>query len=234
MLRTVVGRVTPGNNNSRDRRLSALAPFAFLRADHPLRCRLLPLASLRCHAEFGPVWSGRRYSASWFHAKLLLVLILSAVHGFFFRWVRAFAADRNPHSQKFYRIINEVPTLLMIGIVVLVIVKPIGANRTSSASPPTRVHYIEPLDLGTALITVHKDSLNTVLYSARRPLPDGYLHRVVRPSSLLWQVPRDGCDRSGDRPGRPAPVAALPGCRPNPPSRSNFSACLATWRTSAR
>jgi len=70
------------------------------------------------------VWSGRWYSAPWFHAKLLLVLILSAVHGFFSRWVRAFAADRNPHSQKFYRIINEVPTLLMIGIVVLVIVKP--------------------------------------------------------------------------------------------------------------
>jgi protoporphyrinogen IX oxidase len=70
------------------------------------------------------VWSGHWFSAPWFHAKLLLVLILSAVHGFFSGWVRAFAADRNPHSQKFYRIINEVPTLLMIGIVVLVIVKP--------------------------------------------------------------------------------------------------------------
>jgi putative membrane protein len=49
---------------------------------------------------------------------------MSAVHGFFSRWRKGFAADRNTRSQKFYRIINEVPTVLMIGIVILVIVKP--------------------------------------------------------------------------------------------------------------
>ena len=49
---------------------------------------------------------------------------MSGVHGFFSRWVKDFAADRNPHSQKFYRIINEVPTVLMIVIVIMVIVKP--------------------------------------------------------------------------------------------------------------
>jgi putative membrane protein len=38
--------------------------------------------------------------------------------------VRLFAADRNPHSQKFYRIINEVPTILLIGIVILAVVRP--------------------------------------------------------------------------------------------------------------
>ena len=64
------------------------------------------------------------WSAHWLHAKLALVLAMSAVHGFFGRWVRDFAADRNPRSQKFYRIINEVPTILMIFIVILVIVKP--------------------------------------------------------------------------------------------------------------
>jgi len=69
-------------------------------------------------------WAGNWYLSGWFHAKLLLVLVLSGVHGFFSRCVRAFAADKNPHSQKFYRIINEVPTVLMIAIVVLVIVKP--------------------------------------------------------------------------------------------------------------
>ena len=68
--------------------------------------------------------AGKWYGAPWFHAKLLLVLILSGVHGFFARLVRTFAADLNPHRQKFYRIINEVPTVLMIGIVFLVIVKP--------------------------------------------------------------------------------------------------------------
>jgi putative membrane protein len=49
---------------------------------------------------------------------------MSAVHGFFARYVKDFAADRNQRSQKFYRVINEVPTVLMIGIVILVIVKP--------------------------------------------------------------------------------------------------------------
>ena len=69
-------------------------------------------------------WSGGWYAAGWLHAKILLVLVLSGVHGFLARCVRDFAADRNRHSQKFYRIINEVPTVLMIGIVILVVVKP--------------------------------------------------------------------------------------------------------------
>jgi protoporphyrinogen IX oxidase len=70
------------------------------------------------------VWAGHWYLSGWFHAKFLLVLLMSGVHGFFGRCVRAFAADFNPYSQKFYRIINEVPTVLMIAIVILVIVKP--------------------------------------------------------------------------------------------------------------
>ena len=71
------------------------------------------------------VWSGRwLFTSWWIYGKIFLVLVLSGVHGLFVRWVKDFAADRNQRSQKFYRIINEVPTLLMIGIVVLVIVKP--------------------------------------------------------------------------------------------------------------
>ena len=69
-------------------------------------------------------WSGGWLASPWFHAKLALVLAMSGLHGFFVRCVRDFAADRNKRSQKFYRIINEVPTLLMIAIVILVIVKP--------------------------------------------------------------------------------------------------------------
>jgi putative membrane protein len=69
-------------------------------------------------------WSGHWYVSGWFHGKFLLVLVLSGVHGFFSRWVKDFAADRNTRSQKFYRVINEVPTILMIGIVILVVVKP--------------------------------------------------------------------------------------------------------------
>jgi putative membrane protein len=55
---------------------------------------------------------------------LILVLALSGLHGFLARWVRDFGADRNRHSQKYYRIINEVPTVIMIGIVILAVVKP--------------------------------------------------------------------------------------------------------------
>ena len=74
-------------------------------------------------------WDGpdSRYgwlTSPWLHAKLVLVLALSALHSMFARWVRDFASDRNQHSQKFYRIINEVPTILMILIVLLVVVKP--------------------------------------------------------------------------------------------------------------
>ena len=69
-------------------------------------------------------WAGHWYTSGWLGAKLLLVLVLSAVHGFFAGCVRAFADDRNPYDQKFYRVINEVPTVLMILIVILVTVKP--------------------------------------------------------------------------------------------------------------
>jgi putative membrane protein len=64
------------------------------------------------------------FKAGWLHAKFALVIVMSAIHGFNVRWVRAFAEDRNVHSQKFYRVMNEIPTLLMIAIVILVIVKP--------------------------------------------------------------------------------------------------------------
>jgi len=68
-------------------------------------------------------WSGA-YRSGWFEAKFALVLAMSGVHGLFVRWMRHFGADRNPHSEKFYRIINELPTVLMIGIVLLAVVKP--------------------------------------------------------------------------------------------------------------
>jgi putative membrane protein len=70
------------------------------------------------------VWYGHLYWEPWFHAKFALVLVMSAVHGLYVRYVRDFAEDRNTRTAKFYRVINEVPTVLMIGIVILVIVKP--------------------------------------------------------------------------------------------------------------
>ena len=64
------------------------------------------------------------FASGWLQAKIVLVLALSALHGFFARWVKDFNADRNRHSQRFYRIINEVPTVIMIAIVLLVVLKP--------------------------------------------------------------------------------------------------------------
>lgn len=69
-------------------------------------------------------WEGFGFRGGWLHAKIALVLVMSGLHGYLVRWVREFAEDRNTRSARFYRIINEVPTVLMIGIVILVIVKP--------------------------------------------------------------------------------------------------------------
>ena len=65
-------------------------------------------------------WAGQ----GWLHAKFALVLLLTVYHHLLVRWWKAFRDDRNTRSQRFYRFMNEVPTLLMIGIVILVIVKP--------------------------------------------------------------------------------------------------------------
>src|SRR5579872_5170610 len=64
------------------------------------------------------------YEQGWLQAKFLLVIVLSGLHGFLARCVRAFANDSNTYSQRFYRIINEVPAVLMIAIVILAVVKP--------------------------------------------------------------------------------------------------------------
>ena len=69
-------------------------------------------------------WRGNWLGAGWFHAKLALVLALSAVHGYLSAAVRRFASDANTRPARHWRIVNEIPTVLMILIVILVIVKP--------------------------------------------------------------------------------------------------------------
>src|SRR5262249_5673832 len=56
---------------------------------------------------------GEHFREGWMQAKFVLVVALSALHGLNVRWAKAFAADRNRHSARFYRIMNEVPALLM-------------------------------------------------------------------------------------------------------------------------
>jgi len=69
-------------------------------------------------------YEGGFLTSGWFHAKLTLVLAMSALHGYLARCVRQFAADANVRSSRHYRIVNEVPTLLMVLIVILVVIKP--------------------------------------------------------------------------------------------------------------
>lgn len=70
------------------------------------------------------VYEGAWWSAGWLHAKLACVLILSGLHGYMAGCVRRFATDRNTRSTKFYRVLNEAPTLALIAIVLLVVLKP--------------------------------------------------------------------------------------------------------------
>ena len=70
------------------------------------------------------IYDGGWISAHWLHVKLLLVVALSGLHGMLARWTADFAADHNRHSERFYRIVNEVPAVLMIGIVIMVVIKP--------------------------------------------------------------------------------------------------------------
>jgi putative membrane protein len=70
-------------------------------------------------ASIADVWSD-----GWFHAKLTLLIGMQVSHAMLARYRRKFANDENIHSEKFYRYLNEAPTLLMIGIVLLVVTKP--------------------------------------------------------------------------------------------------------------
>ncbi|MBL4803741.1 MAG: protoporphyrinogen oxidase HemJ [Alphaproteobacteria bacterium] len=63
-------------------------------------------------------------SEPWMHAKLLFVVLMSGVHGVLAKTVKRFAKDENTKSAKYFRILNEVPTLLMIGIVIFAVAQP--------------------------------------------------------------------------------------------------------------
>lgn len=67
---------------------------------------------------------GGIYLSGWFHAKMLFIILLAATHGMFARWRKAFVRGENKKSARFFRIANEVPTVLMVVIVILAVVKP--------------------------------------------------------------------------------------------------------------
>ena len=65
-----------------------------------------------------------QFTDGWFQAKLFLVLLMTGLQGALGKWRKDFDADKNVKTAKFFKLINEVPTVLMIGIVILVILKP--------------------------------------------------------------------------------------------------------------
>ena len=89
-----------------------------------LRIIINPAMIISWVAGLWLAWQASFYNQGWFLAKFALVLALSAAHGYFSSAVRAFAEDRNDKSPRHWRLVNEVPTVLMIAIVILVIVKP--------------------------------------------------------------------------------------------------------------
>ena len=70
------------------------------------------------------VLQGQFLGATWFHIKLALVVVMTITHGLFSHWVNEFDLDRNTRSPKFYRVANEIPTVILIFIVILATVKP--------------------------------------------------------------------------------------------------------------
>ncbi len=71
-------------------------------------------------------YAGGWLASGWFHVKVLAVVLMSAAHALLARHVRLFANDANTRSHRYFRVLNEVPTLLMIVVVIMVIVKPWG------------------------------------------------------------------------------------------------------------
>ena len=65
------------------------------------------------------------FGSIWLQSKLIFVIILTIFHFFLFQCLRKFAENNNSHTAKFYRIINEIPTVLLIGIILIVVFKPL-------------------------------------------------------------------------------------------------------------
>jgi putative membrane protein len=89
-----------------------------------LRYIMLPSLIVSWLAGLALAIEAHWFGTLWFEIKFALVLAMSGLHGIMGRWTRDFAADRNRYSHKFFRVVNEIPTVLMIAIVILVTVKP--------------------------------------------------------------------------------------------------------------
>ncbi len=91
--------------------------------EHKLYRFMAPLAVLALALGLW-LWLGYGISGGWLHAKLALVALLVGYHLYCGKLVKTFAADRNTRSDKFYRVFNELPVLVLMAVTILVVVKP--------------------------------------------------------------------------------------------------------------
>ena len=89
-----------------------------------LKFIMLPAMAVTWIAGIILVLQGGFIGATWFHIKFALVVTMTILHGVLTSWANEFAYDRNRHTAKFFRIVNEIPTVLLIAIVILATVKP--------------------------------------------------------------------------------------------------------------
>jgi putative membrane protein len=89
-----------------------------------MRAIMLPAMLVTWTAGLILAIQGHWFASPWLHGKLFLVILLSICHGYFGRLRRSLAEDNKKHSSRYFRVLNEIPAVLMIGIVILVIVKP--------------------------------------------------------------------------------------------------------------
>jgi len=85
---------------------------------------MLPAMTVTWLAGIVLMLQGQWFTAAWFQLKFVMVIAMTIMHGLLGHWLEEFRHDRNRHSQKFYRIVNEIPTALLIIIVILAAVKP--------------------------------------------------------------------------------------------------------------
>jgi putative membrane protein len=91
--------------------------------EHKLYRFMTPLAVLALALGLW-LWLGYGFGGGWMHAKLALVAVLIGYHLYCGHLVKVFAADRNTRSDKFYRVFNELPVLVLMAVTILVVVKP--------------------------------------------------------------------------------------------------------------
>ncbi len=89
-----------------------------------LKAIISPAMGLTWLAGLWLAWQSQAYLDGWFHVKFLAVILLSGVNGYFSKAVRLFSEDSNEKSARFWRLMNEVPTLLMVVIVIMVTIRP--------------------------------------------------------------------------------------------------------------